>query len=50
MDEHIKRIVKQAIESYGYEVRVDEDSHENILYVDDEDTTTGVRITIEVVP
>ena len=30
----------------GYEVEVEPDS----IYVDDEDTTTGVKISVEVIP
>lgn len=46
MEKQIRQLIIQTLEEKGYEVTV----KSNDIYVDDEDTTTGVKILVEVIP
>lgn len=46
MANKIKQLIIQTLEEKGYEVTVELDG----IYVDEEDTSTGIKISIEVIP
>lgn len=46
MEKQIQQLIIQTLEKKGYEVTVESDG----IYVDEEDTSTGIKISIEVIP
>ncbi len=46
MENIIKDIIIEALRAKGYDVTVDADG----VYVDEEDTATGVKVSVEIVP
>lgn len=45
MEKQIQQLIIQALKERGYEVILESDG----IYVNDEDTTTGVKISVEVI-
>ena len=46
MEKKIQQLIIQTLEENGYEITLEP----NGIYVDEEDTTAGVKISIEVIP
>ena len=46
MGRKIQQLIIKTLEKEGYEVNVKSDG----IYVDDEDTSTGIKISAEVIP
>lgn len=46
MENIVKDIIIDALRAKGYDVTIDTDG----IYIDEEDTTTGVKISVEIVP
>ena len=46
MARKIQQLIVKTLEEEGYEVDVESDG----IYVDEEDTYTGIKISVEVVP
>ena len=46
MEKKIQQLIIKTLEEEGYEVNVESDG----IYVDEEDASTGIKISVEVVP
>lgn len=46
MEKKIQQLIIQTLKEKGYEVVIETDG----IYVDEEDTSTGVKISVEIIP
>lgn len=46
MEKIIQQLIIQMLKEKGYEVVIETDG----IYVDEEDTSTGVKISVEIIP
>lgn len=46
MEKKIQQLIIQLLKDNGYEVEIEPDG----IYADEEDTSTGVKISIEIIP